>query len=153
MKPKNYIETSIISYLTSRPSRDVIVIANQQITDEWWRFRRGDFELFISELVQLEAEGGDPEAAKKRMAAIQGIPVLTLSAETMEFSESLLKSASLPQKASADALHIASAAINGLDYLLTWNFKYIANAAIRVKVEKNVGNKDMSPRLSAHLRS
>lgn len=136
MKPKIYIETSVISYLPARSSRDVIVIANQQLTREWWRYRRGDFEAFVSDLVQLEAAGGNPEAAEKRLRAMEGIPELTVSPEIIEFGEKLVRDGALPTKAGSDALHIAVAAINGLDYLLTWNFKHIANASIRRKVEK-----------------
>lgn len=136
MKPKVYIETSVISYLSARPSRDVIVIANQQITGEWWQTRRQDFDLYVSELVQFEASGGDPEAAKKRLESIKEVPVLTLTPTIIGFGEKLVQEGSLPEKASADALHIAIASMNGLDYLLTWNFKHIANAAIRYKVER-----------------
>ncbi len=136
MKPKIYIETSVISYLTARPSRDVIVIANQQITDEWWQTRRQDFDLYVSELVKLEASGGDPEAAKRRLDSIESIPILTLTPEIIGFGEKLVQEGSLPEKASADALHIATASMNGLDYLLTWNFKHIANATMRYKIER-----------------
>ncbi len=136
MKPKVYVETSVISYLTARPSRDLIVAANQQITNDWWESRKGAFDVFISRLVEREAGEGDADASKKRLNAIKGIPLLILSPEAREFSKKLMTEVSLPQKAVEDALHIAIATFNGMDYLLTWNFKHIANAAIRYKVER-----------------
>ncbi|MCI5218997.1 MAG: DNA-binding protein [Candidatus Electrothrix sp. LOE2] len=136
MKPKVYIETSVVSYLTARPSRDLIVAANQQSTNEWWKERKGSFDVFISSLVEEEAGGGDPDAAKKRLKALRGIPLLTLSQEALIFSKQLLAEGSLPQKAAEDAMHIAIATLNGMDYLLTWNFKHIANASVRWKIER-----------------
>lgn len=136
MKSKIYLETSVISYLTARPNRDIIVAANQQVTNEWWQSRKESFDVFISPLVEKEAGGGDPEAAKKRLKVLKGIPLLTLSPEILIFSKQLLAEGSLPQKAAEDAMHIAVATVNGMDYLLTWNFKHIANASVRWKVEK-----------------
>jgi predicted nucleic acid-binding protein len=136
MKPRVYLETSVISYLTSRPSRDLIVAANQQITQEWWQLRRQDFDLFISQLVIQEASAGDEHAAQQRLQAVADIPLLTLSEETVAFAEKLIKEGPMPQKAVEDALHIAVATLNGMDYLLTWNFKHIANATMRYKIER-----------------
>jgi hypothetical protein len=136
LKPKVYIETSVVSYLTARPSRDLIVAANQQSTNEWWKERKGSFEVFISPLVEEEAGGGDPDAAENRLKALRGIPLLTLSQEALMFSKQLLAEGSLPQKAAEDAMHIAIATLNGMDYLLTWNFKHIANASVRWKIER-----------------
>ena len=136
MKQKVYIETSVVSYLTARPSRDLITAANQQITNEWWRNRKESFDVFISPLVEEEAGGGDPEASKKRLKALKGIPLLTLSPEMLLFSKQLLAEGLLPPKAAEDAMHIAIATMNGIDCLLTWNFKHIANASVRRKVER-----------------
>jgi hypothetical protein len=136
VRPKVYIETSVISYLAARPSRDLIVAANQQITNEWWLTKKINYDIFISQLTVQEAAKGDPNASKKRLELIQGIPLLSLSAEIREFSKKLITNGSLPTEAAEDAIHIAIAAINGMDYLLTWNFKHIANATIRYKVEK-----------------
>jgi hypothetical protein len=136
MKPRVYLETSVISCLASRPSRDLIVAANQQITQEWWQLRRQDFDLFISQLVVQEASAGDEHAAQQRLQAIADIPLLTLSEEAVAFAEKLVKEGPMPQKAVEDALHIAVATLNGMDYLLTWNFKHIANATMRYKIER-----------------
>jgi predicted nucleic acid-binding protein len=135
MKPKVYLETSIISYLTSRPSRDLIIAANQQITQEWWQFRRNTFDLYVSELVIQEARGGDKLAAQQRLQAIEDIAELKLSEEVVTLAERLIKDGAFPQNAVEDALHIAIATLNGIDYLLTWNFKHLANATMRYKIE------------------
>lgn len=135
MKPKVYLETSVISYLTSRPSRDLIVAANQQLTLEWWQARRQDFDLFISQLVIQEAGTGDENAAQRRLRAVADIPLLRLSEEAVTLAEKLVQEGPMPQKAIEDALHIAVATLNSMDYLLTWNFKHIANATMRYKTE------------------
>jgi len=136
MKPKVYLETSVISYLASRPSRDLIVAANQQLTQEWWHLRRQDFDLFISQLVIQEASAGDEDAARRRLQVVADIPLLTLNEETVAFAERLIKEGPMPQKAVEDALHIAVATLHGMDYLLTWNFRHIANATMRYKIER-----------------
>ncbi len=109
MKPKVYLETSVISYLASRPSRDLIVAANQQLTQEWWQVRRRDFDLFISQLVVQEAAAGDADASQQRLQAIADIPLLKLSEEAVAFAERLVKESPIPQQAVEDALHIAVA--------------------------------------------
>ena len=131
MKPRVYIETTIPSYLTAWQSPQLVMAANQQVTREWWDDRRGEFELYCSELVVAEASAGDPEAATRRLAVIQDIPLLAGSELADELARALLSEVPLPTKAAADALHIAIAATNGIDYLLTWNCTHIANAEFR----------------------
>lgn len=134
MKPKVYIETSIPSYLTAWRSRDLVVAGNQQTTKEWWD-RRNDFELYISEFVLQEASNGDSKAAENRLKSLEGIPEIEINEEVAAIAEKLLLEASLPNKARVDALHIATATIGGMDYLLTWNCAHIANPAFRFKIE------------------
>jgi len=134
MKPSVYVETSVISYLASRPARDLIVAAHQELTREWWEERSGRFELVISELVEQEAGAGDPAASRSRLAALEGIAILALSDEAVSLAEHLVDEGPIPREAAADALHIAVAAVNGIDYLLTWNCKHLANAWLRVQI-------------------
>jgi predicted nucleic acid-binding protein len=136
MKPKLYIETSFISYLTARPSRDLIVAAQQQVTREWWENRRFQFEMYVSQLVIQESKDGNEEAASKRLEILENISLLDLRVEAVELAEKYVCPKALPQKASEDALHIAIAAIYGLDYLLTWNCKHIANAEIQKEIAR-----------------
>ena len=114
-KPKVYLETTIISYLTARPSRDLIVAANQQVTQDWWQIRRPLFDVFVSEVVIKEASGGDENAARQRLEEIEGIPLLTLTADAAMLAERLVKELPLPEKAITDAVHVAVAATNGMD--------------------------------------
>lgn len=134
MKPKVYIETSIPSYLTAWRSRDLVVAGNQETTREWWD-RRNDFELYISEFVLQEVSNGDPRAAAHRLKALEDIPEIEITEQVAVIAEKLLGEAALPSKARVDALHIATAAIGGMDYLLTWNCTHIANPAFRFKIE------------------
>jgi predicted nucleic acid-binding protein len=129
-----YLETSIISYLASRPSRDLIVAAHQQITQDWWETRY-KWELVISALVIAESQAGDPEASKRRIGYIQGLPILVLNDAVVNLAEKLLNGSALPPKAKDDALHIAIATVYQINYLLTWNCKHIANANKRSVIE------------------
>ena len=128
LKPTLYIETSVISYLTARPSSDLIVAAHQKATQDWWADRRGDFHLRVSEFVRGEAQGGHKEAAQKRLLALSGIPLLDLLPAVEVLAVALLANGALPAKARLDALHIAIASVHAVNYLLTWNFRHIANA-------------------------
>ncbi len=139
-----YVETSIVSYLTARTSRDLVLAAHQQITQEWWQ-SRNRFSLFISEVVLNEVSRGNSEAAQSRIESIRGITLLELTENSKVFAHELIESRLVPEKALADALHIAVAATNGMDYLLTWNCKHIANAFTRPKIEDFCRNKELSP--------
>jgi hypothetical protein len=98
MKPKVYLETSVISYLTSRPSRDLIVAANQQLTQEWWQARRQDFDLFISQLVIQEASAGDENAVQQRLQAVVDIPLLKLSEEAVTWRKNWSRKVLYPKR-------------------------------------------------------
>lgn len=145
MKPRVYIETSIFSYLTSRPSNDIRVVANQNTTVEWWETRRHSFELFISEFVVAEASQGRPEAANKRLEAIAGLPELIITDEVKGLAKALILEGAVPAKAEIDAFHIAVAAVNGIEYLLTWNCTHIANAVMRSRIEEICRQQGVEP--------
>ena len=136
MNPKVYLETSVISYLVSRPSRDLIVAANLQTTQEWWQTRRQYFDLFVSQLVTQEVSAGDPILAQQRQQVLQGIALLELREDALNLATALVSKGPLPSKAAEDALHLAVATVNGMDYLLTWNFKHLANATMRFQIER-----------------
>jgi hypothetical protein len=134
MRPKLYLETTIASYLTARPSRDLVTAAHQQITREWWEERRQEFDLFISQMVLDEARAGNEDAAARRLDMLTPLPLLDFREEGADLAEALRAEIPLPESAAADALHIAIAVINGMDYLLTWNCTHIANAALRSRI-------------------
>ncbi len=128
MKPKVYLETTIPSLLVARPSPLLRVANDQQVTREWWDTRRDKFQLFVSELVLEEAARGDRTLAAQRLAAIAHCPVLVATDAARALTLELLSSGLVPAKAAADAAHIAVAAVQGMDFLLTWNCRHIANA-------------------------
>ena len=126
-----YIETSIPSYLTALPSRDVRTAAWQQITTQWWEEERHNYELYVSELVLVESAAGDPNAAERRLTIVKEIPELSLTDEAMNLATQLIEKGGIPQKAEADAIHVAIACVHSVNYLLTWNCRHIDNAATK----------------------
>jgi len=145
VKRSVYLETSVIGYLTSRPSRDLLTAANQQITYDWWNDRRIQYDLFVSQFVVAECGSGDVIAAQERMKVLADIAQLETTTDVDALAIALLTQIPLPQKAQVDALHIAVAAVHGMDYLLTWNCKHIANAAIRSNIERICRSKGFDP--------
>jgi len=136
MKPKIYLETSIISYLAGRRSKDLIVAAHQELTHEWWELRKNKFTPFVSQLVIQEIQAGDTSAARERLRLIEALPSLSLHEAARELASVFLQRKVIPRKAVEDALHIAVATCNGMDYLVTWNCKHIANAEIRTELSR-----------------
>jgi predicted nucleic acid-binding protein len=138
-----YIESSVISYLTARASRDLVSAARQTITQEWWENRRSLFDVYISALVEEEISNGDPFAARQRLEAVNEIPSLDISAEAQQIAEYLVSSRAVPKNSPEDALHIGIAAANGIDFLLTWNFKHINNAQTKARIEEIIEQHDL----------
>ena len=126
-----YVETSVISYLAFLPSRDLRVAAWQQITTQWWEQEKSKYELFTSELVLAETAAGDPSAAQKRIEKLNGIPYLKVSDEAKALAARLIADGGMPAHAEADALHVATASVHSIDYLLTWNCRHIDNATTK----------------------
>ncbi|WP_236848703.1 type II toxin-antitoxin system VapC family toxin [Candidatus Thiodictyon syntrophicum] len=131
-----YVETSVISYLAARPSRDIIIAGHQQTTQDWWASERTNFSVYASPLVFREASAGDPAAAIARLQCLRDIPLLAITPEAEQLAETLIQRAALPPKAAADGLHIATAAFHRVDFLLTWNCAHIANAIKRPLIEQ-----------------
>lgn len=136
MREKVYLETTIISYLTGKPSRNLLAAAWQSLTLEWWEKRRHSFDLFVSEIVLEEAAMGDEIAAKRRLEAIGDIPLLEVVDEAIELAKELITLGPLPAKAANDALHLALASYHQIDYLLTWNCRHLDNAELKPKIRQ-----------------
>ncbi|MBD2605221.1 type II toxin-antitoxin system VapC family toxin [Scytonema hofmannii FACHB-248] len=136
MSESVYIDTSILGYLTARATKNLIIAANIEITRDWWESRRNDFALYISQVVLDEVAKGDAQIAIKRLELIQNLPLLKLNQDVKNLAAQFLLKSNLPLKASDDATHIAIATVYGLDYLLTWNCKHIANAQIQKKLSQ-----------------
>jgi predicted nucleic acid-binding protein len=144
MKEAIYIETSVISYYTSWPSRDIIVLAHQEITRQWWAKALKRFEVYISEVVVEEARAGDPVAANKRLECISGYQNLELNERVEKMAQIYADQLNIPAKAIRDAAHMAVASVHNIDYLVTWNCTHLANAEIikrLIKINKrhNIG--------------
>ncbi|MEK8018909.1 MAG: type II toxin-antitoxin system VapC family toxin [Candidatus Parabeggiatoa sp.] len=134
IKPRLYLETTIPSYLTAWASRDIIVNAHQQITPFWWKERKNDFDIYISQFVLDEASSGDADAAKRRIEIIKAFPKLEILNEVTELSNQILSSGLIPKKEATDVAHIAIAAVHKIDFLMTWNCRHLANTITSEKI-------------------
>jgi hypothetical protein len=129
-----YIETSIVSHASSRPSSDPNIAALQIQARDWWRLERPKFHLVTSQLAINEASAGDPDAAADRLELLEGLPLVPVTSEVQDIADALVSASLMPPKAAADALHVAAAAFAGVEYLLTQNCRHIANAHILARV-------------------
>lgn len=147
MLPSVYIETSVISYLVARRSRNARVASNQDLTHAWWQTRRHQFDLYVSAVVLGEAERGDVAVATARLAVARELRLAELTRDAIDLAAVLVERSGVPRKANEDALHIAIAATNGLDYLLTWNCTHIANAVTIPRVNEICRSRGFEPPL------
>ncbi|MBI4567467.1 MAG: type II toxin-antitoxin system VapC family toxin [Planctomycetes bacterium] len=131
-----YLETSVIGYASSLPSRDLVAAARQRITRDWFANHAEAFDLYVSQLVIDEIAAGDKTAAGRRIDVIESVPVLALTGAAARLAGVLVSSGAIPPTAAEDALHIAVAAVHGIDYILTWNCRHIANAVLRPDIER-----------------
>ncbi len=138
MMVKVYLETSVISYLTARPSRDVVKLAKQELTRQWWEESRSAYVCCVSDPVIAEIRRGDALAAQKRLDMVAGLTVLDISRAALDLYDRLLSSRILPGKAALDGFHIAIAAAHGIPYLATWNCTHINNAVLKKKIGEEV---------------
>lgn len=136
MKPSVYIETTIISYLTAKPSRDLVIAAHQQITSEWWADVRPQVDCYVSPFLIDEASRGDETYAQKRLAEIVGFTVLEVNEEIAGLAQQYFAALQIPEKAKIDAFHLAVAAWHKMDYLLSWNCKHIASGRVQKMMQK-----------------
>ena len=136
MKPKVYLETSVLSYLAAKPSQDVIASGRQLVTRRWWETERAQYRLVVSEAVVAECERGDPQMAERRRELLQEVSLFPVNERILEIAKLLVVPGAIPEKAGPDAVHIAAAAVEGCEFLLTWNFRHIANVRIRREVER-----------------
>ena len=136
MKKKVYIETTIPSYLVAKPSRDIVLLTHQEFTKQWWESCKDDYELFTSQETIDEANSGDPVYAKQRYEILETLQLLDPATEVEQLANEYFKYFNFPVKALRDAAHLAFAVYYELDYLLTWNCKYLANASIRSRLHR-----------------
>src|SRR5687767_6448155 len=127
VKPVVYVESSVISYLTSSTSRDLVVAGHQAVTAEWWKDELPKFKPVISPVVIDEISAGDPQAAMKRLAEVEGMDLLEINNDIKDLAARYFEAIAIPEGARADALHLALATWHGTDYLVTWNCRHIAS--------------------------
>lgn len=136
--PRIYVETSVISYLTSRPSRDLVIAARQETTREWWDLRNQAFQPLISNLVIQEVAAGDPDAALLRLQICQTIEQLDIDPAAKELAAKLIEVKAIPANEEEDALHIALATIAQVEYIATWNFAHMVSPAAKYRLQKHI---------------
>jgi predicted nucleic acid-binding protein len=142
-----YIETSIVSHATAWPRSDIQIAAIQQQARDWWSIERPKFELVTSQLVIDEASAGDPSAAAERLKLLDGIPTVPINDDVRSLAGAIVSAAIMPANAAADALHVAAAAVAGVQYLLTLNCKHIANAHELPRVYRLLDDNGFGPLL------
>jgi len=136
MKPSVYIETTIISYLTAKPSRDLIIAAHQQITSDWWTDVRPQVDCYVSPFLIDEASRGDAIYAQKRLDEIVDFTVLEVNEEIEDLAQEYFAALQIPEKAKIDAFHLAVAAWHKMDYVLSWNCKHIASGRVQKTLQE-----------------
>ena len=131
-----YIETTIVSYLTAWPNQNIVRLSHEMLTRDWWSKCRPWYDLYVSDFVIDEASRGDPSAAADRITALQGIPLLPVTSPVVDLAERLAAALSLPPRARLDASHVAIAAVHGMNFLLTWNCRHLANGMLADTIER-----------------
>lgn len=131
-----YIETTIVGHIAGRIHRDPFVAARQEVTRKWWRDNAARYTVFISQLVLDECLNGDPSAAAERLDVVKDIDLIESSDEVDALAAALIAGKAIPVSEPRDAFHIAISAVNGVNYLMTWNFRHIANASLRGSIEQ-----------------
>lgn len=138
MKRKIYIESTVVSYYTGQPTRDLIISARQEETRALWPRLLDEFEAYISALVVTECRDGNLERAAKRVEAIAPFPILDTTEDAEALAGALLEKGAVPESYPEDALHIAIAAVNGMELILSLNFKHINNPFLFGKIRSVV---------------
>lgn len=138
MKKTVYIETTVVSYLTARPSRDVVIAGHQEATRELWPKLTKAYEAFASVLVRKEAAAGDKDQAAKRLEAIADFAVLEATEDARVLARHILDGSGIPEGYADDALHIAIATVHGIESIVTWNFAHMNNPFTRQRIREIV---------------
>lgn len=147
--PRIYIETSVISYLTARSSRDLLVAARQEATREWWERRASAFRPVISSLVIEESSAGDPEAALRRLDICLPLPRLPIDAASEHLAERLISTGTIPATEQEDALHLAIATLSNVDFIATWNFAHLVGPVAKYRLQSAIEHLGYPPPILA----
>lgn len=144
-KSSVYLETTVIGHLVGRMHSDPVIAGRQTVTREWWNVAKERFRLIVSQVVVDECAAGDAQAAEERLAALHDLEFLPNSDDAKSLAALLIERGAVPVSEPRDALHISIAAASGVEYLLTWNFKHIANATTRDLIEQTCRDAGWEP--------
>ena len=133
--PVVYLETTVVSYLTAKPSRDVVIAGHQQSTREWWEDRKQKFRVVASQLVLQEAGKGDMQAVQRRLDILKEVELLEITPDAAALARTSIGNGVFPETSFEDALHVAVAVVNGCKYLVTWNYRHLVGAGVRARIE------------------
>ena len=134
-KKKVYVETTVVSDATALPTNNLALVGRQVATREWWNTASDRFDLYVSPVVRRGVANGDKSAVERRLAAIKDLPDAELTSHAATLAGQLVESKAVPEPYRDDAMHIAIAAVSGMDYLVSWNFKHITNAQMIPKIK------------------
>lgn len=140
-----YLETTVIGTIASRDHPDPIMLARQLSTRRWWKDAASRFDLRISDLVIAECNAGDPSAAAERLQVVDGVDILAPKDEAESLADALMIGKAVPKSEPRDAAHIALAAVHGMDYLVTWNFRHILNPHLQRRIDGICRNSGFIP--------
>jgi predicted nucleic acid-binding protein len=138
MRRRLYLETTVVSYLVARPSRDLLIAGHQAATRELWPRLSTVYETFVSALVFAEAGRGDAAQARMRRTAMAPFRMLDVDDESRRLAEKIVAGKGVPEEFPEDALHLAIAALHGMDAIVTWNFAHLNNPFTRLVVRQIV---------------
>ncbi len=135
-RPTAYIETTVIGHLVGRILADPIVAGRQAVTRQWWPTAIAKYRLFVSKVVADECAAGDGDAARERLEVLDSLEFIATSPSVDKLAGKLIEEFAIPRTEPRDAIHISLAAVNGLEYLVSWNFKHIVNPTTRSAIER-----------------
>ncbi|MEX1041787.1 MAG: type II toxin-antitoxin system VapC family toxin [Pirellulaceae bacterium] len=129
-----YVETTVVGNIAGRLHPNPDIASRQRITRQWWKTATSRYRLVTSQVTVDECGDGDPSAAAERLEILEGIPLLDESADAEMLAELLISRKAVPASEPRDALHIATASMNGVQFIATWNFKHILNPHLQARI-------------------
>jgi len=126
-KPRIYLDTSAISFVIADDSPDF-----QGVTIDFFENYASRYDLFVSDMVLLEIENHpDPVARLRLKSVVSENQIATLPRdqdfEVRQLAFRYVEKGVVPPNKMEDALHAAYATVHEMDFLLSWNFKHLAN--------------------------
>lgn len=122
-----YLETSFFSACVSE-RRDARSIYSRHQSRQWWVHQRTAYEIFISGEVLRELSSPGFRHREEALALAKDARLLALNGDVLGLAKALVREKAMPgPEESGDAVHLAAAVVHGMDFLLTWNQRHLAN--------------------------